>query len=239
MNRYRGPRLCDPRARLWLGLAVFVLTRLALRPDCVGPAETRLFRKINDLPDVPTVPVWLTMQPGALGAVPAAAVVAHLSGRRHLAKHLLLSGLATWALSKVVKKSTARPRPGELLADTHRRGPRQSGLGFVSGHAGVVTSLCLSALPELPPPAQAVAVITALGVALGRMYTGAHLPLDIAGGVALGVVVEAAVEMGVVEAAGPSDSDRRGGARGGSPGPSARCRRHRRSAPRAGPGLSG
>jgi glycosyltransferase 2 family protein len=196
MMRHRCSGICDPRVRVWLGLAVLALTRLALRPDDVGPVEQRLFREINDLPDAPPMPVWLTMQPGALGAAPVAAVIARLSGRRDLARRLLLSGATTWALAKAIKSSTGRPRPNELLAGTHRRGPQQTGLGFVSGHAGVVTSLCLSALPELPRPARAVAVITALGVALGRMYTGAHLPLDIAGGIALGVVVEAAVEIG-------------------------------------------
>jgi membrane-associated phospholipid phosphatase len=190
-----GPGLSDPRTRLWLGLTLLALTRLALRPDSVGPVEARLFREINELPDAPAAPVWLTMQPGALGAVPTVAGVAYLSGRPALARRLLLAGAGTWALSKVVKYATARPRPDELLAGTRRRGRQQTGLGFVSGHAAVVTSLCFSALPELSPPARAAAVVTALGVAMGRMYTGAHLPLDIAGGVALGVAVEAAVEI--------------------------------------------
>jgi glycosyltransferase 2 family protein len=190
-----GPGLSDPRTRLLLGLTLLALTRLALRPDTVGPVEAKLFREINELPDAPPAPVWLTMQPGALGAVPMAAGVAYLSGRPALAHRLALAGVGTWAVSKVVKYATARPRPDELLADIRRRGRRQTGLGFVSGHTGVVTSLCLSALPELSPPARAAAAITAIGVALGRIYTGAHLPLDIAGGVALGVVVEAAVEI--------------------------------------------
>lgn len=185
-----------PRDRFWLGVAGLVMTGIAAQPDRVGPIEARLFRTVNNLPDAPPVPVWLTMQPGALGAVPLAATVARLYGRRSLARRILVSGSATWTVSKVVKWYTARPRPEELLTGTRRRGPRQAGLGFVSGHAGVVTSLCLSALPELSPPARAAAVMAAVGVALGRVYTGAHLPLDIAGGAALGVAVEAAVEIG-------------------------------------------
>lgn len=191
----RRPILGNPRTRVWLGLAGLLFARLALQPGRVSPAESRVFRRINNLPDAPVVPVWMSMQPGALGAVPAAAAAAYISGRPYLARRLLLSGLGTWALSKVVKACTARPRPEELVAGTRRRGAPQTGLGFVSGHAGVVTSLCLAALPELPPTARAGVVATAMIVALGRMYTGAHLPLDIAGGIALGVGVEAAVEM--------------------------------------------
>jgi membrane-associated phospholipid phosphatase len=195
MSQLPFPGLGDPRARLGLGLVGLVLTRLAVRPDRVGPVEARVFREINDLPDAPAPLVWLSMQPGALGAVPVAAAAAHLSGRRALAYRLLMSGFFTWALSKVIKSCTARPRPEVLLAGTRRRGAQQSGLGFVSGHAGVATSLCLAALAELSPPGRTAAVMTSIGVALGRLYTGAHLPLDIAGGAALGVAVEAAVEI--------------------------------------------
>jgi membrane-associated phospholipid phosphatase len=183
------------RARLWVGSVVLVASSLGTRPDRVGRAEARVFRAVNNLPDGPPIPVWLAMQPGSFGAVPVVAAVAALSGRPALARRLWVSGLATWLLAKAVKKYTARPRPDQLLAGIRRRGSRQTGLGFVSGHAGVVTSLCASALPELSPPARAAAVATALGVGFGRMYTAAHLPLDVVGGAALGLAVEAAVEI--------------------------------------------
>ena len=188
-------RLGNARCRLRLGLTILVLTRLALRPDTVGPVERRLFRQINGLPDAPAAPIWVSMQPGALGAVPIAAGAALLSGRPALSRRLLLAGAGAWGVSKLVKLVTARPRPGELLSGTHQRGRPQTGLGYVSGHAGVVTSMCVAALPELPPAARAAALFSAAGVAFGRVYTGAHLPLDIAGGIGLGLAVEAAVEM--------------------------------------------
>lgn len=193
MTTSHGRRMKDPAVRLGLGLGLFALSRLALRPDHVGPAETWLFRKVNGLGDAPSAPVWLAMQPGALGAVPVAASLAYLSGRRALAPRLLLAGVGAWSLAKLVKRCTVRPRPDALLAGTHLRGSPQRGLGFVSGHAAVATSLCLMALPELPRRARALAVTGTIVVACGRVYTGAHLPLDIAGGVGLGMAVEAVI----------------------------------------------
>lgn len=184
------------RARLWLGAAVLVASSVGARPDRVGRAEARAFRAVNNLPDAPALPVWLVMQPGSFGAVPVVAAAAAVAGRRDLARRLWVSGSATWLLAKAVKRFMARPRPDQLLTGIRRRGSQQTGLGFVSGHAGVVTSLCASALGELSPPARTAAVTTALGVGLGRVYTGAHLPLDIVGGAALGLAVEAAIEMG-------------------------------------------
>ena len=46
------------------------------------------------------------------------------------------------------------------------------------------------------PPAKRLALVTAGVVGLSRMYVGAHLPLDVAGGAALGLAVGGLVEMG-------------------------------------------
>jgi undecaprenyl-diphosphatase len=135
------------------------------------------------------------MQSGSLAAAPVTALVAELSGHSALARRLLVSGSTTWALSKVVKEGFERPRPTTLVSQTKRRGRAQSGLGFVSGHAAVAASLCAAALPELGSTARRAAAAAAIAVAIARVYVGAHLPLDVLGGIALGVAVEAAVEL--------------------------------------------
>jgi glycosyltransferase 2 family protein len=187
--------LADPRSRLALGLGGLALAGLAIESDRVSPVEAELFWSVNHLPDRLASPVWLVMQSGALVAAPVTAAIAQRVGRPELARRLLVAGFSTWALSKAVKRSVRRPRPTTLLADTRRRGREQSGLGFVSGHAGVAASLCVAALPELPPRARLGAVAVAVAVAASRLYVGAHLPLDVAGGVALGVAVESVVEL--------------------------------------------
>jgi undecaprenyl-diphosphatase len=154
-----------------------------------------VFAAINRLPDSLAGPVWLVMQGGNFLAAPAAAAIALRSGRPRLARRLLVAGPATWALAKVVKRLIQRPRPAVLILETRRRGREQSGLGFVSGHAAVATSLCAAALPELGSPARRAAIAAAITVGVARVYIGAHLPLDVLGGIALGVAVEAAVEL--------------------------------------------
>jgi undecaprenyl-diphosphatase len=154
-----------------------------------------VFRTINQLPDALGAPTWLVMQGGNLVAVPAAAWVASASGRPRLARRILLAGVSTWALAKVVKQGVRRPRPTVLLAHARSRGRPQSGLGFVSGHAGVATALCAASLPELGHGGRRLAVAATTAIALSRLYVGAHLPLDVVGGAALGLVVEAAVDL--------------------------------------------
>ena len=187
--------LADPRARLGIGTAALLVTALAVRRDRVNPGEARVFRAVNGLPDALHAPAWAIMQLGTLGAAPAAAGAAWLADDRELAVRLLASGVSTWALSKLVKEVVRRPRPAALLAGTRRRGRDPAGLGYLSGHAGVAVALGAAALPRLGPAGRALAVTAIPVVGLTRVYVGAHLPLDIAGGAALGLAVEALVSL--------------------------------------------
>jgi undecaprenyl-diphosphatase len=191
--------LTDSRVSLGVGTAAVLVTALSAHRDEVGHREARAFRAVNGLPDSLYRPVWVVMQLGALGAVPAAATAALLAHDRELAGRLLAGGTASWALAKLVKRVVRRPRPAALISGTRTRGPEASGLGYLSGHAGVAVTLGAAALPRLGPAGRAVVAAVVPVVGLSRIYVGAHLPLDVAGGAGLGLAVEAAVAL-----AGPS-----------------------------------
>lgn len=182
-----------PALRIAAGAAGLVVATLPVRRDRISPAEASIFGSVNGLPDQLHAPAWVVMQCGALGAAPAAAGVAWLAGERPLAARLAVAGSTAWALSKVVKRVVRRDRPSGLLDGVSVRGHAASGLGYLSGHAGVATALAASLVPTMgwrhAAPAFAVAGI----VGVTRMYVGAHLPLDIAGGIALGLLVEGGV----------------------------------------------
>jgi len=187
--------LADPWIRLGAGTAALLVTAAAVRRDHVGPGEDLVFRAVNGLPDSLYPPAWVVMQLGTLGAAPAAAGVAWLAADGELAGRLLVSGAATWALSKLVKQMVRRPRPASLLPGTACRGREAAGLGYLSGHAGVAVALGAAALPRLGPAGRALALSVIPVVGLTRVYVGAHLPLDVVGGAALGLAVEAAVRL--------------------------------------------
>ena len=187
--------LDDPSARLAVGSGGLALTALLVRRDRVGRRETKVFRAVNDLPDSLFAPAWVVMQLGNLGAAPAAAGAALAAHERRLARRLLVGGSASWALSKVVKKGIRRPRPAFLLPDAHRRGQDATGLGYLSGHAAVAVALGAAALPRLHGPARTAVLAAIPIVGLCRIYVGAHLPLDVRGGAALGLAIEAALAL--------------------------------------------
>jgi undecaprenyl-diphosphatase len=56
-------------------------------------------------------------------------------------------------------------------------------------------ALGAAALPHLGPAGRALTLAAMPAVGLTRVYVGAHLPLDIAGGAALGLAIDAALAL--------------------------------------------
>ena len=194
-ERFLADVLADPCVRLGVGTAALLVTAVGVRRNRVSTGEAMVFRAVNGLPDPLYLPAWTIMQLGTLGAAPAAAAAAWLAGDGELAGRLLTSGAGTWAHSKLVKQMVRRPRPAALLPRTRGRGRDAAGLGYLSGHAGVAVALGAAALPHLGPSGRVLALTVIPVVGLTRVYVGAHLPLDIAGGAALGLAVEAVVDL--------------------------------------------
>jgi membrane-associated phospholipid phosphatase len=180
-------------AALLAGLALLVVSSLPIDGVAVGGLETDVFRVLNDDLRLPYVPVWVLMQFGSVVAVYACAGVALTYRRYRLTVALLLAGTAAWWAAKAVKAMFDRPRPAEILDGVELRHAPTEGLGFVSGHASVATALAAAAWPWLGRTGRILAVAGVAVVCLARIYVGAHLPLDVVGGIGLGLVVAAVV----------------------------------------------
>ena len=141
----------------------------------------------------PQAVLWTVMQLGNLLAVPAAALGAAAARRTRLAVHLLVAGLAAYLLARLLKELVGRGRPGDLLAEVQLRGADDAGQGFPSGHAAVAVALACVLLPHVAGRWRWAVGAAALLVCLARVHVGAHLPLDVVGGAALGVACASAV----------------------------------------------
>jgi membrane-associated phospholipid phosphatase len=161
---------------------------LATAPS-VNSFELRLYRLFNRLPPHLEVPLAAVMQLGSLAAVPSSAAWALIAKRRALALDLALAGGTSWVSAKVAKRLVRRERPAALVAESLLRGRPQTGLGFPSGHSAIATALATVATPWLSAAARRGAWTSVAAVGIARMYVGAHLPVDVVGGVAMGSAI--------------------------------------------------
>lgn len=171
--------------RVVLALLVIVVTAALARTHRVSRFELNVFRLINDLPGFLSGPLWLVMQIGALPAVFVVGVAAVAVRRFRLAGEFVVAGGGVWVLAKIAKEWVGRDRPAHLLHWVHRA-VTDGGLGYPSGHAAVSAALATVVAPWLGRTGRRTVWAAALAVGFARIYFGAHLPLDVLGGWAIG-----------------------------------------------------
>src|SRR6516164_9731454 len=115
--------------------------------------------------------------------------------RFRLARELLAAGLLAYYSAKGLKDLVGRGRPAALVNDVIVHGAAGHGLGFPSGHAAVSFALTATAVPFLARRWRRVIWVLPLTVGFARVFVGAHFPLDVAGGFALGYTVGALVHL--------------------------------------------
>ena len=165
----------------------FLASGVTARRGLVGRIEQQCFHVFNGLPAGAFAPVWVVMQLGSLGGVVVSAGAARAVRHRPLAVRLATRGTCAWVLAKLIKPVFRRGRPEATLDRWRVLGREQAGLGFPSGHTAVVTTLALITAREVPCRWRPSLWVLAAGVSASRMYVGAHLPLDVIGGAAIGV----------------------------------------------------
>ena len=175
-------------ATIAIGALTLIACALFAMAD-LSDLEVGLFRAVNRLPEELHTYVWPVMQYGTFITIPLLAVLAFAFRRFRLGLALLLGGVVVYLLALVVKEIVDRGRPAAFVDGVHARevfGP--GSLGFPSGHAAVATALTVVVAAHLSRRWAIAAVTVALVVMFGRMYVGAHLPLDLIGGAALGAI---------------------------------------------------
>jgi len=186
-----------------VAVAVAVVCGLIAAGGEVPGWEESIFHAINDLPDWLERPMWVFQLAGLLFVPFIVAVVAALFRKWWLAGALVaLVPLKLIVEKAVVKQLVERERPGTTIcgypdafdeACGNFRDVPLFGLSFVSGHAVIAWSVATVLFVALPGRWRWVPFVVATLNAIARVYLGAHNPLDVIGGGAIGVAVGVAV----------------------------------------------
>ena len=179
------------------GLLVLGASIVPARRPTISAAESRVFHAVNGLPDFLFPVLWLPMQLGnlAVGTIAGLAVAA-LDSDLSVAVGVVLAMMLKLVTERVVRKEMAdylaiRQRPGTSQAGAIRRGGDvpESGPSFPSGHVILVAAVATVVAPNLPVAWWWVPAVLTVLVMVGRVYVGAHNPLDVTAGLSAGVLL--------------------------------------------------
>lgn len=87
----------------------------------------------------------------------------------------------------VLKPLVDRIRPYEVLADLELLISKQTDSSFPSGHTAASFAVAVVCLKLLPRGYGISAMVLAVIIAFSRLYVGVHYPLDVLGGIVIGM----------------------------------------------------
>lgn len=172
-----------------LALLVFLGTGF-LASTGVLTGEVAVVEALNALPDIVIDVLAIVMEIGTrpmILVITAVVVVVSPGDWRRAGLAVVAAGLLSWALSDVAKEVVERPRPPSFstgLDVDHAA----AGFGWPSTHTSIATGTLFAAAIVCRRSPTGALVVAGL-VAVGRMAVGVHFPIDVVGGMALGVAV--------------------------------------------------
>ncbi|MDL2363523.1 MAG: flippase-like domain-containing protein [Patescibacteria group bacterium] len=189
----------DPRYVIVIisSFIIFALSFLQVRSaGLFDSIEKPVFHFFNTLPRGLYDVMLAVTQLGGLGSLPLWCGLAWYLVNKRAALTVLGGGISAWMLAKVFKVLAHRGRPEALLPHVHLiSGEKLSGFGFPSGHS-TFSAACVAVLYyQVPTKYRRYLLLAVFMVGVSRMYLGAHFPLDVIGGWALGALIGSIVVM--------------------------------------------
>jgi len=170
---------------------IFLITGLqVLSAGLFDSIERPVFDYFNSLPNVLHGIMYCITQLGGLGGLVFWVLAGWYLVKRRGAITVAIAGILAWPLAQFAKALFHRDRPQGLLDQVNLfNGGAFSGFGFPSGHCTFAAACATALYFQVPRKYRKYLIIIVILVGISRMYLGAHFPLDVVGGWALGAFI--------------------------------------------------
>ncbi len=183
----------DPRYVFVIIFSFIIFTISFLQVLAAGlfdSVERPVFLYFNSLPHILHDLFYAITQMGGLASLLIWISAAWYLINKRAAYTVLGTGFTAWIVAKIAKTIVHRGRPGDLISTTHLfSGEKFGGYGFPSGHATFAAACATILYYQVAPRYRKYLLLIVFMVGISRMYLGAHFPLDVVGGWALGALV--------------------------------------------------
>src|SRR5215212_538751 len=167
--------------RVVVGILTLAALAFMATSDQVTRVEAAVTRMLVDLPQVFRGSLEALRWPGSLPAVAVVAVLALGFRRPRLARDVVVAGLLAEVLAAGLDALVDRGSPADLVAGVVQRVTTD-----VQGFPAPTTAVAAAAGPYLPRTARRWSWVGVALAGVSVVHLGAHLPLDVLGGAALG-----------------------------------------------------
>ncbi|MGH7237455.1 MAG: phosphatase PAP2 family protein [Candidatus Saccharimonadales bacterium] len=174
---------------LIFGIIILAATMVIAYSQSLGGFSDQIFHFFNNWPDTfKPAALIITEALGAAYPIAACVVIPLLFRKFYLSWRFLCTAGGAFVLAEIVKKIVGEPRPYKLLHGHIHQRAIETGPGFPSGHEAAATALALTLWLILPWKWRWLSIVWMVVVAFSRLYLGVHMPADVLGGFACGLV---------------------------------------------------
>lgn len=195
----KPPQRIAALATATVALLVIALTAWLASAPRAEQAQTGLVKWFNKPPQ-PIAAVFAVVNPlcrpislillGILFIVWVVFAARWPAARWELVRAAIVTLVLAELTAQIGKHIASQPRPLAVIPgiDDHGYPIQPHGNAYPSAHAAAVVGLVAGMWPWLRWPQRVVGVSAAVLVSLNRLYIGAHWPIDIVGGAAIGLL---------------------------------------------------
>jgi membrane-associated phospholipid phosphatase len=182
-------------AALIVSVIAFVWAALATHRYGIAGWEQRLMLDVNSWPNrLRTLAVALSAIGGSAWTAIITMALSYVLKLYRLTWRLAASFLVATALVYVAKHAVSQPEVFHLVPNLHFR-VATSGLAFPSGTMTVATVIALSLLPYLSKAWRLLLPVWVVVIGIALLYLGVQTPLDLVGGISLGVFLVSLIRL--------------------------------------------
>jgi membrane-associated phospholipid phosphatase len=192
-QRKANSKFIGTTTALLIGVVLLLVAYFCAKNGQITGWELTVFRFFNDAPNWLVTIFGVITFLGTVVALVLAVAILLIIKRYGWAFKLFLAGGTAWLAATLLKLLEIRARPYDLLSGVHLAESKDLATGFPSAHTAMAAAIATILITKNTKNIIWLLIVAVLLVAISRIVVGMHAPLDVIGGMGVGIIVASAV----------------------------------------------